>query len=269
MLSADVVLRTDFGEIVGFENHGGRTYLAQGQKPFGTVLRGYGNDTASGLEGAVVNNAIGTYLHGSLLPKNPALADHLILTALQRKYGPDMELEPLSDEGEQAAHSAAVAVARSLPSASRRSPSRNATDFPRCTTLPEPNIAPGPAAAMKFTFNSSVGANSFGPKVVANAGPTVSSSIAAKNPLETLPIGFVKSGVAKNSTRTSPLPGTASSTFHPRSFAAGGGGTSPRTAAQNGLSELLTNLLLASMGSEGRSPVPQVHRMCSSTERKR
>ena len=105
-------LSTDFGEIVGFENHGGRTYLAAGQPPFGKVLRGYGNDSESGDEGAVVNNAIGTYLHGSLLPKNPALADHLILTALRRKYGPGEKLEPLADTGENSAHDAAVAVAR-------------------------------------------------------------------------------------------------------------------------------------------------------------
>ena len=108
----DVILETDFGEVVGFENHGGRTFLAPGQKPFGGVVRGYGNDTESGTEGAVVNNAIGTYLHGSILPKNPVLADHLILTALRRKYGPDVELAPIADEGEQAAHAAAAEVAR-------------------------------------------------------------------------------------------------------------------------------------------------------------
>ncbi len=107
----DVVLETNYGEVVGFENHGGRTYLASGQAAFGRVVRGYGNDGKSGHEGAVVKNAIGTYLHGSLLPKNPALTDHLILVALRRRYGDETELEAIPDAGEAAAHEAAVAVA--------------------------------------------------------------------------------------------------------------------------------------------------------------
>ena len=76
--TGNVLIRTEFGEAVGFENHGGRTWLAQGQAPFGTVAVGRGNNGADGTEGARTANAIGTYLHGSLLPRNPAVADFLL-----------------------------------------------------------------------------------------------------------------------------------------------------------------------------------------------
>ncbi len=104
----DVVLQTAEGEVVGFENHGGRTFLAPGQEPFGTVKNGAGNNHEDGTEGARRFNAIGTYLHGSLLPKNPLLADSLILTALHRRYGDSVELSPLDDADESAAHENAV-----------------------------------------------------------------------------------------------------------------------------------------------------------------
>ena len=107
----DVVLATESGEVVGFENHGGRTYLAPGQPAFGTVKRGFGNNAEDGQEGARYKNAFGTYLHGSLLPKNPALADELIRLALERRYGEPVELQPLDDGSEAAAHAVAVGVA--------------------------------------------------------------------------------------------------------------------------------------------------------------
>ena len=69
-------------ELVGFENHGGRTRLGMGQRPLGRVLRGHGNDGDSGFEGAASGTVIGTYLHGPLLPKNPAFADWLLALAL-------------------------------------------------------------------------------------------------------------------------------------------------------------------------------------------
>lgn len=72
--------------LVGFENHGGRTYLGTA-KPLGKVLKGYGNNAEDHTEGAIYRNAYGTYLHGSLLPKNPHFADHLITLALRHKYG--------------------------------------------------------------------------------------------------------------------------------------------------------------------------------------
>jgi hypothetical protein len=108
----DVVLATEAGELVGFENHGGRTYLAPGQEPLGRVVRGFGNNAEDGTEGARYRNAYGTYLHGSLLPKNPALADRLLRAALERRYGSDVEFPPLDDRDEDAAHVAAAEVAK-------------------------------------------------------------------------------------------------------------------------------------------------------------
>jgi CobQ-like glutamine amidotransferase family enzyme len=69
--------------LVGFENHSGKTYLGEGMKPLGKVITGYGNNGEDGLEGCIYKNAIGTYLHGSLLPKNPQLCDLLIKKALK------------------------------------------------------------------------------------------------------------------------------------------------------------------------------------------
>lgn len=93
--------------IVGFENHGGRTRLGAGVRPLARVRSGYGNNGEDGTEGALYRNAIGTYIHGSLLPKNPALADHLIALALTRRHG-DVELAPVDDRAEERAHAAAL-----------------------------------------------------------------------------------------------------------------------------------------------------------------
>jgi hypothetical protein len=87
--------------LAGFENHGGRTYLGAGQQPLGRVLKGFGNDGHSGLEGARTGNTIGTYLHGPLLPKNVWFADWLIARALGIAAG---ELAPLHDELERETH---------------------------------------------------------------------------------------------------------------------------------------------------------------------
>lgn len=81
----NIAIRWRGQTLVGFENHGGRTYLGTA-KALGTVLKGYGNNAEDRTEGAVYRNAFGTYLHGSLLPKNPHFADYLINLALQRKY---------------------------------------------------------------------------------------------------------------------------------------------------------------------------------------
>jgi CobQ-like glutamine amidotransferase family enzyme len=91
--------------LVGFENHGGRTFLGSGVRPLGRVLTGHGNNSQDRTEGAVVHNAYGTYLHGSLLPKNPHLADHLLLLALRRRH-PNATLPPLDDALEWRAHQA-------------------------------------------------------------------------------------------------------------------------------------------------------------------
>jgi len=93
--------------LAGFENHGGRTYLGEDATPLGRVISGHGNNGRDGWEGVRRNNLIGTYLHGPLLPKNAWLADHLIRTALARRYGKPPALEPLDDAFEAAAHETA------------------------------------------------------------------------------------------------------------------------------------------------------------------
>jgi len=82
----DVAISWNGTTLVGFENHGGRTYLGTA-RPLGKILKGNGNNAEDQTEGAIYRNAYGTYLHGSLLPKNPHFADHLLTLALQRKYG--------------------------------------------------------------------------------------------------------------------------------------------------------------------------------------
>jgi lipid II isoglutaminyl synthase (glutamine-hydrolysing) len=90
--------------LAGFENHAGRTRLDAGAEPLGRVIAGFGNDGESGYEGCRVGRAIGTYLHGPLLPRNPWLADWLLAQALARRLGEPPELEPLPDELESQAH---------------------------------------------------------------------------------------------------------------------------------------------------------------------
>jgi len=97
--------------VVGFENHSGKTYLGPGGQPLGRVVVGYGNNGEDRTEGAVYRHAIGCYLHGSLLPKNPHLADFLLAQALAHRYGA-VELPPLDDTLEWRAHQAAVQRAR-------------------------------------------------------------------------------------------------------------------------------------------------------------
>ena len=82
-----VTTSTAFGDIIGYENHSGQTYLGESATPFATTIRGAGNNSKDGHEGALYKNVIGTYMHGSILPKNPAVADFLIKTAVKRKYG--------------------------------------------------------------------------------------------------------------------------------------------------------------------------------------
>ena len=83
-------------EVVGYENHAGRTELGPDARPLGRVVHGHGNDGSSGFEGAVQQRVIGTYLHGPLLPKNPRLADTLLRWALEHAEL-DIDLEPLDD----------------------------------------------------------------------------------------------------------------------------------------------------------------------------
>lgn len=94
--------------IVGFENHSGKTYLKDGATPLGRVLKGFGNNGEDKTEGCVYKNAVGCYMHGSLLPKNPRLADWLIQKALETKYGKRIYLTPLDDSLELRARKYAI-----------------------------------------------------------------------------------------------------------------------------------------------------------------
>jgi len=96
--------------VVGFENHAGRTRLGEGVRPLGRVLHGHGNNGRDGGEGVHAGRIVGTYIHGPLLPKNPALADLLIAEALGRRHG-TVALEALDDRLEGMAHDAALAIA--------------------------------------------------------------------------------------------------------------------------------------------------------------
>ena len=99
--------------LAGFENHAGRTRLDPGAEPLGRVVSGFGNDGESGYEGCRLGRAIGTYLHGPLLPRNPWLADWLLAQALAHATGGDApELEPLPDELESRAHAISAERAR-------------------------------------------------------------------------------------------------------------------------------------------------------------
>lgn len=114
-LIGDVVIEVDCDgvptTVVGFENHAGRTALGAGARPWGRVRHGHGNDGHSGEEGATARRVIGTYLHGPLLPKNPAIADQVLRWAREHAGASDPTLTPLPDVFESHAHAAAVARA--------------------------------------------------------------------------------------------------------------------------------------------------------------
>jgi CobQ-like glutamine amidotransferase family enzyme len=112
----NVLIETDLDgqtrTLVGFENHSGRTYLEPGVRPLGRTVVGAGNNGEDGTEGAVFKGAIGCYLHGSLLPKNPWLADRLLAAALEHRTGDAVTLTPLDDRAELEAHVAVAAQVR-------------------------------------------------------------------------------------------------------------------------------------------------------------
>ena len=97
---------SDSTRLYGFENHSGRTYLGPSVKPMAKVIEGAGNNGKDGYEGAIYKNVYCTYSHGSFLPKNPRMTDHLLKLALKRRYGEDFELPFLSMEGEDFARAA-------------------------------------------------------------------------------------------------------------------------------------------------------------------
>lgn len=96
LIGNTAVETTEFGTLYGFENHSGKTFLGSSQSPLGAVTRGKGNNGEDNTEGARTNNAIGTYLHGPLLPNNPGLADGLIQIAA-RRIGLTINLKPIDD----------------------------------------------------------------------------------------------------------------------------------------------------------------------------
>lgn len=110
-----VVETAEFGTLVGFENHSGRTMLGSGVRPLGKVQVGGGNNGDDATEGARFLNAIGCYMHGALLPKNPHLSDWLIERALEHRYGADAgTLQRLDDALERQAHGVVVERALAL-----------------------------------------------------------------------------------------------------------------------------------------------------------
>lgn len=102
-LIGNTIIDSKFGRLIGFENHGGRTYLGKNIEPLGKVQRGFGNNGKDKTEGAIHKNSFGSYFHGPILPKNPRLADHLIKLALQRKYGSPIKLSPIENPIEEKA----------------------------------------------------------------------------------------------------------------------------------------------------------------------
>ena len=104
----NIVIDSMFGKLVGFENHSGKTYLQKDSLPFGMVVKGFGNNGKDKTEGSMYKNAIGCYMHGSLLPKNPKLADWLLKKALEVKYKREIELKTLDDTLELQAQSFAI-----------------------------------------------------------------------------------------------------------------------------------------------------------------
>ncbi len=109
MIGNIVIDSEQFGQLVGFENHSGKTYLKKEAQILGKVIKGFGNNGEDQTEGCIYKNALGCYMHGSLLPKNPVLADWLIEKALEIKYGEKIKLEPLDDKLENKAHQKALA----------------------------------------------------------------------------------------------------------------------------------------------------------------
>ncbi len=97
MVGNVMVETEEFGTLFGFENHSGRTFLLNGQRPLGTVARGGGNNGQDGAEGARTVNAFGTYLHGPVLPNNPRFADALIRLAATHAHGEFTE-HPIDDQ---------------------------------------------------------------------------------------------------------------------------------------------------------------------------
>jgi len=123
-VTGELVVRWRDTLLAGFENHSGGTYLGASAQPLGQVVSGHGNN-GDGTEGVILGSAVGTYLRGPCLPKNPALADFLIGAAVTRRYGvPDLPVLP--DDLEDAARAAAMRRARQTASTEHAMPRMSA-----------------------------------------------------------------------------------------------------------------------------------------------
>ena len=107
-LVIDAEIEGDTCEVVGYENHAGRTFLGPDASPLGSVLNGHGNNGTDRIEGAVQRRVVGTYLHGPLLPKNPWLADKLLAWAIEHRTGDTPSLTDLEDSLEKLAWEVAI-----------------------------------------------------------------------------------------------------------------------------------------------------------------
>lgn len=108
----NIIIDTDFGRLVGYENHSGLTKLGNGLRALGKAKKGQGNNGIDQTEGAIFQNVFGSYLHGPILSKNPHFADELLLRAITRRGGQKVSLSPLEDDFEQAAAKAAMSRPR-------------------------------------------------------------------------------------------------------------------------------------------------------------
>lgn len=111
----NLLINSFLGKLIGFENHSGNTHLYDKTAALGKVMIGHGNNGQDQTEGCRFNNVFGCYLHGSALPKNPHLADYLIIKALKNKYT-NVKLKPLNDRLEWQAHEAAIKRTKKLTS---------------------------------------------------------------------------------------------------------------------------------------------------------
>jgi lipid II isoglutaminyl synthase (glutamine-hydrolysing) len=113
MIGNIVIKSQEFGDIVGYENHSGQTFLDKTAKPLGQVIKGAGNNMTDANEGVRYNNIIATYLHGPILPKNPQIADFLISEALERRgVSADSGLEKIDDTLANKAREIALKLSR-------------------------------------------------------------------------------------------------------------------------------------------------------------
>ncbi len=102
-LIGDIIIKPYFLSnkiVVGFENHGGRTYLGKDLQSFAQVIKGFGNNGQDKTEGVIFKNSIGTYLHGPILPKNPELTDWFIKKILEKKYKKKIKLKKIDNKYE-------------------------------------------------------------------------------------------------------------------------------------------------------------------------